>query len=207
MRTVSPTSDVELDGLPSSSFPPVPRETTSASCGFSLAVSGMMIPPGGLFFLIDTLHEDALTEWLDFSCHSFVVLLFLFCGWLVARRPERSPGSLSVAFPESGLRWEICFSLPRRRLQRRLLWPSPASGSAAVRWVGFSDLACWRHRHRLGRLAPSSWNNFCRSSVADLDRCRVVAFEPPYAAAMALLSLPSPRRGACRRISSSCFST
>ncbi|PAV68496.1 hypothetical protein WR25_24645 [Diploscapter pachys] len=31
--------------LPSSAFSPVPAATTSPSCGFSLAVSGMMIPP------------------------------------------------------------------------------------------------------------------------------------------------------------------
>src|SRR3954471_19244644 len=45
MRTLSPAFTVNSIFLPSSSRLPVPRATTSPSWGFSLAVSGMMIPP------------------------------------------------------------------------------------------------------------------------------------------------------------------
>src|ERR1017187_7811895 len=44
-RTRSPTFTSKGWILPSSSFLPVPSAMTSASCGFSLALSGMMMPP------------------------------------------------------------------------------------------------------------------------------------------------------------------
>src|SRR5437868_5375977 len=45
MRTLSPFLTVKSTFLPSSFTLPVPRATTLPSCGFSLAVSGIMIPP------------------------------------------------------------------------------------------------------------------------------------------------------------------
>ena len=45
MSTRSPSLTSNGIFLPSSSVLPVPRATTLPSCGFSLAVSGMMIPP------------------------------------------------------------------------------------------------------------------------------------------------------------------
>src|SRR5205085_8093679 len=45
MRTLSPFFTVKSTFLPSSFTLPVPRATTLPSCGFSFAVSGMMIPP------------------------------------------------------------------------------------------------------------------------------------------------------------------
>src|SRR6266576_4925839 len=45
MRTLSPFFTVKSTFLPLSSILPVPRATTLPSCGFSFAVSGMMIPP------------------------------------------------------------------------------------------------------------------------------------------------------------------
>src|SRR5712691_2060575 len=45
MRTLSPFFTVKSTFLPLSSILPVPRATTLPSCGFSLAVSGIMIPP------------------------------------------------------------------------------------------------------------------------------------------------------------------
>src|SRR5690606_30589281 len=45
MRARSPTVASNGRTLPSSSFLPVPSAITSASCGFSLAESGMIIPP------------------------------------------------------------------------------------------------------------------------------------------------------------------
>ena len=49
MRSPALTSSGVI--LPSSSRAPVPTATTSPSCGFSLAVSGMMMPPAVFFFL------------------------------------------------------------------------------------------------------------------------------------------------------------
>jgi hypothetical protein len=40
---------------------------TLASCGFSLALSGMMIPPELLFLFLDVLHEHAITDGFDFT--------------------------------------------------------------------------------------------------------------------------------------------
>src|SRR6266513_1972056 len=45
MRTLSPFLTVKSTFLPLSSILPVPRATTLPSCGFSFAVSGIMIPP------------------------------------------------------------------------------------------------------------------------------------------------------------------
>src|SRR5438552_15809190 len=45
ISTVSPFFTVHSTFLPLSSIFPVPRATTLPSCGFSFAVSGMMIPP------------------------------------------------------------------------------------------------------------------------------------------------------------------
>src|SRR5213076_3285961 len=45
MRTLSPFFTVKSTFLPLSSILPVPRATTLPSCGFSFAVSGIMIPP------------------------------------------------------------------------------------------------------------------------------------------------------------------
>ena len=38
---------------------------TSPSCGFSLAVSGMMMPPAVLLFLLDAADHDAVVEWTE----------------------------------------------------------------------------------------------------------------------------------------------
>src|SRR5438067_4817034 len=45
MRTLSPFLTVKSTFFPLSSILPVPRATTLPSCGFSFAVSGIMIPP------------------------------------------------------------------------------------------------------------------------------------------------------------------
>ena len=45
---------------PSSLTLPLPTATTLPCCGFSLAESGMMIPPIFLFPFLDALNEDAV---------------------------------------------------------------------------------------------------------------------------------------------------
>ena len=91
--------------------------------------------PGGLFFLIDALHEDALTEWLDFISHSVLVVYCCFCfaGWLalpVAR--GRLPARLAWAFRKATVcDGEIVLVFLVDDFERRLLWPSPASARQA----------------------------------------------------------------------------
>ena len=38
---------------------------TSPCCGFSLAVSGMMMPAGRLGVFLDALHDDAIVQWTE----------------------------------------------------------------------------------------------------------------------------------------------
>jgi hypothetical protein len=52
--------------LPLSSRPPGPTAITSPSWGFSLAVSGMMMPPVVFLFSFDPLDDDAIVKWTEF---------------------------------------------------------------------------------------------------------------------------------------------
>ena len=62
-RTLSPFLTSKAILLPSSSVLPVPKAKTLASVGFSLAESGMMIPPSDCSLLIlDRLNKDAIAE-------------------------------------------------------------------------------------------------------------------------------------------------
>src|SRR6266705_5497226 len=81
ISTLSPFFTVKSIFLPSSLTFPVPRATTFPSCGFSLAVSGMMIPP---FFIscsssgcTSTRSPSGLTLTAAIGC-----FLLLICFWV-----------------------------------------------------------------------------------------------------------------------------
>src|SRR5664279_4608247 len=70
MRMRSPFFTSRGNCLPSSLTLPLPTATTSASIGFSLAVSGMMIPP----FFISPI-SSRLTRIRSYSCRTFMNFL------------------------------------------------------------------------------------------------------------------------------------
>ena len=61
-RTRSPAFTSSLRTVPSSRTLPLPTAMTSPSIGFSLAVSGMMMPALGLLFFLDALDDDAVLQ-------------------------------------------------------------------------------------------------------------------------------------------------
>ena len=65
-RTISPTLTSILVSLPSSFFAPGPTATTSPSCGFSFAVSGIIIPPAVFSSLSKTLISTRSCKGLNF---------------------------------------------------------------------------------------------------------------------------------------------
>ena len=52
--------------LPVSSRAPGPTAMTSPRSGFSLAVSGMMIPPACLGFFLEAIYDDAVVQRAEF---------------------------------------------------------------------------------------------------------------------------------------------
>src|SRR6266403_557474 len=92
MRTLSPFFTVKSTFLPSSFTLPVPRATTLPSCGFSFAVSGMMIPP----FLVSC-SSSGCTSTRSPSGFTFTPAISLTNSFLVfvfglSRRPRRLSG-------------------------------------------------------------------------------------------------------------------
>src|ERR1700704_1853957 len=82
MRTLSPFFTVKSTLLPLSSIFPVPRATTLPSCGFSFAVSGIMMPP---FFTscssigcTSTRSPSGFTLTVAISCCLLLLLVFWF---------------------------------------------------------------------------------------------------------------------------------
>ena len=67
--------------LPASSRPPGPTAVISPWEGFSLALSGMMMPPAGFVFGIDAFDHDAVVERTEF--HAILLLGFrdYFLDW------------------------------------------------------------------------------------------------------------------------------
>ena len=83
--TRSPTLRSIGINLPDSSRPPGPTAVISPCEGFSLAVSGMMMPPFGLFFSFDALDHDAVVERAEFHA-----ILLGFCDYFwIGSRNER----------------------------------------------------------------------------------------------------------------------
>ena len=66
-RILSPALTSSGVIFPSSSRVPAPTETTSPSCGFSLAVSGMMIPPAVFSFSLDAADQHAVVQGTEVS--------------------------------------------------------------------------------------------------------------------------------------------
>src|SRR5438874_9359872 len=83
ISTLSPDFTVKSTFLPLSSILPVPRATTLPSCGFSFAVSGIMIPP--FFTSVSSIGCTntrspsglTLTDAIVFFLYSFVLLRLL----------------------------------------------------------------------------------------------------------------------------------
>ena len=84
--------DGEAMSLPSSSLPPVPSSITSASCGFSLAVSGRTMPPA-LTLGLEALDEHALAHGFDVS---HVVCWFGCWFGVRSHAPIAASGKFSV---------------------------------------------------------------------------------------------------------------
>ncbi len=72
--------------LPASSRPPGPTATTSPSCGFSLAVSGMMMPPLVFASASIRLHDHAVVQGTEFRLGHWVLV-----GALSARLEPGGP--------------------------------------------------------------------------------------------------------------------
>ena len=76
--TRSPALTSSGTSLPLSSRAPGPTAMISPSCGFSLAVSGMMMPPFGLVFAFDAADDDAVVQGTEFHGLEprFVIIVF-----------------------------------------------------------------------------------------------------------------------------------
>jgi len=70
------------------------------SCGFSLAVSGMMMPPFFDFLLFDSFHEDAVAERFDVQCHTFVFCLVVV-DCLINSRSALAAGKFFILKPRT----------------------------------------------------------------------------------------------------------
>ena len=79
-RMWSPTLTSTGTSVPSSRRLPCPTAMTSASCGFSLAESGIMMPLRSGFLLLDPLHHNAIGEGSNF--HHAANLQLGFCETL-----------------------------------------------------------------------------------------------------------------------------
>ena len=80
MRSPALTSSATI--LPLSSRAPGPTETITPSEGFSLAVSGMMMPPVGLFFAVDAPDDHAVVQGTEAHVCSYEQHLNAICGLL-----------------------------------------------------------------------------------------------------------------------------
>jgi hypothetical protein len=79
--------DLEVDRIrPASSRPPRPMAMTSPSLGFSLAVSGMMMPLGGHIFSRDTLDDNAIMQWAELHRCLSELAIHLTCSLLTGLR-------------------------------------------------------------------------------------------------------------------------
>ena len=65
-RMMSPALTSSGISLPLSSREPGPTAITSPSCGFSFAVSGMMIPPLDFDIAFGASDDDAVVKWPEF---------------------------------------------------------------------------------------------------------------------------------------------
>ena len=63
MSTLSPTLTSRGIRLPVLSSFPAPTATTFPSMGFSLAVSGMMMPPLTSSFWVEAPYQDSVVKW------------------------------------------------------------------------------------------------------------------------------------------------
>ena len=120
--------------MPSSSTLPLPTATTLPSCGFSLAVSGMMIPP-----LVFSSSSTRLTRMRSCSGRIFMGSL-LGLPALVPRRPGG---------PAAGV-WQSTWRLPKRRPAQCIA--AGAAGSSRRR-VDFRR--GFRHSMRGGQRWPA----------------------------------------------------
>src|SRR5499426_3401397 len=96
-RTRSPAFTSSATSLPASSRAPGPTATTSPSCGFSLAVSGMMMPP--LVFSSPSRRRTTTRSWRG---RNFVLAMGFLCGARARRalRVGRSEAPLALAMRE-----------------------------------------------------------------------------------------------------------
>src|SRR6185436_5610416 len=123
ISTLSPDFTVKSTFLPLSSILPVPRATTLPSCGFSLAVSGIMMPP----FLVSC-SSIGCTSTRSPSGFTLIAIWFLLtpsAGWLLpgGRSSHRTSGYAANCC------WERLISYLRRLLRtpRRPRHPGPCA--------------------------------------------------------------------------------
>src|SRR5882724_1080856 len=116
MRTLSPFLTVKSTFLPLSSILPVPRATTLPSCGFSFAVSGIMIPP--FFTSCSSIGCTSTRSPSGFTLTAAIGFIFLLLIFLVM------PATVCLKPPLTNC-FSFIFSCLRRRLRtprrRRLL--------------------------------------------------------------------------------------
>src|SRR5213080_2326688 len=119
MRTLSPFFTVKSTFLPLSSILPVPRATTLPSCGFSFAVSGIMIPP--FFTSCSSIGCTSTRSPSGFTLTAAIGFIFLLLFFWLCRRPlSKAAADKLFSFISSCLRRRLRTPHRQRRRHRRV---------------------------------------------------------------------------------------